>query len=306
MRDWSDEPYVKLYTRDNADWHAMPWQAKTVLLLMLKGRCDRAGFLDLGRRGLAALGPLLGLPPEVADAGVRYLLDVDGCLRIVQKGDRAWLFWPNYVPAQSAAASDKVRQAQKRERARAEILALELGVTLSGNAGAVTEEPSRPDVTPSASRSDQTRSDQKDPFAAAAAEPPVDDQDQDQDQAADPEPVAPKPKRERKLSTAEEAYRFFLEERGKKSDLRDQKPPIAELNATMRPILDEVGLPGFKAIARAYLADTGYPAQQIPPWPWRLLLKQWGSYRAKAAARPAAAASGPFQLVDANADPYRD
>lgn len=119
MRDWSDEPFVKFYTRPNPDWIAMPWQAKAVLALALKGKFDRAGYLDLGRRGVDGIGAIVGLPDDVALVGVKYLIEVDKCWRLVPRDDRMWIFWPNYYPAQMAAASASTRKAMQRERDRA-------------------------------------------------------------------------------------------------------------------------------------------------------------------------------------------
>jgi len=42
--DWSNERYVRVYTRDTAEYLALCWQAKALLSLLLR-KCDRAGVV---------------------------------------------------------------------------------------------------------------------------------------------------------------------------------------------------------------------------------------------------------------------
>ncbi len=131
MRDWADEKFRKLYTRDNADLAAMPYQAKSLLWHLLRVM-DDAGLLDLGRNGLASL-PIIfraedGNDPQLIRTAAEYLLKKDGCLRLVERQGRLWLFWPNFPPAQAAAASDRARQQAKRERDAALARAKSMGL----------------------------------------------------------------------------------------------------------------------------------------------------------------------------------
>jgi hypothetical protein len=110
--DWASERYVRLYTRDTGDWLLLPWQARALLPLLLR-KCDRLGCLPLGKRGVAMLGVLVGLPDEVARPGLDGLL-ADGCVTLV--GDVVSV--PNFVTAQTVRSSDVLRKEQSRDAAR--------------------------------------------------------------------------------------------------------------------------------------------------------------------------------------------
>lgn len=130
MRDWADEPFRKLYTRDNADMAAMPYQAKSLLWNLLRVM-DGAGLLDLGRLGLDSLPVIFraeGEDSRLIRSAVEYLLKKDPVLRLVERQGRKWLFWPNMPPAQGAAASDKARKQAQRERDRALAAAEAMGL----------------------------------------------------------------------------------------------------------------------------------------------------------------------------------
>lgn len=109
--DWSNERFVRLYTRDTPEWLCWCWQARALWPLLLR-KADRSGVIanKLGARGLAALA---GLPVDVVEAGLPDLL-ADGCLAEHQLG----LVIPNYIEANEAPLSDKQRQRESRERRR--------------------------------------------------------------------------------------------------------------------------------------------------------------------------------------------
>lgn len=111
--DWSNERYVRVYLRDTPEWTLLSWEARGLFLLLLRA-VDRAGVLELGRSGTRALASLLRMPVEVVDRGLEELL-ANGCLE--RHGEV--LLVRNYIEAQEAAQSDKVRQAESRERRRA-------------------------------------------------------------------------------------------------------------------------------------------------------------------------------------------
>jgi hypothetical protein len=111
---WEDERYVRLYTRDTPEWLALSLQAQGLFALLLR-KVDRAGILNLGKLGRRAVAVVIGhagdwerLEPALSD------LLADGCVEI--HGDS--LVVPNFIAAQSAAQSDKARQAECRARAR--------------------------------------------------------------------------------------------------------------------------------------------------------------------------------------------
>lgn len=114
--DWSQERYVRLYTRDTPDWVCWTWQARALLPLLLR-KVDRTGALSLGRLGVTGLSALVGLPEEVTSTGLDALLE-DGSVVI----DEQTLLIRNFIEAQETPISDIARQRDHRERKRAKIL----------------------------------------------------------------------------------------------------------------------------------------------------------------------------------------
>ena len=66
---FSDERWVKLYTRDTMGWKRLTWQARCVLLHAFR-KVDRIGAIDMDSEGIAGLALMLDLPEEVVEAGV--------------------------------------------------------------------------------------------------------------------------------------------------------------------------------------------------------------------------------------------
>ena len=112
--DWSNERYVRLYTRDTATWKLIDWRARTVLLHLLR-KVDRAGVLDVGDDGELGLAAVLELPlEEVVEPGIAQLVKRG----VVVNSGTAYLL-PNFLAAQEAVASDRQRQRDARDRRRA-------------------------------------------------------------------------------------------------------------------------------------------------------------------------------------------
>lgn len=109
--DWSNERYVRLYTRDTDDWLALTWQARALFPLILR-KVDRAGFLST-KRGAIGVAALTGLPREVVEVGLPDLL-TDGA---VTECDGGYLL-RNFLEAQEAPQSDKQRARESRHRRR--------------------------------------------------------------------------------------------------------------------------------------------------------------------------------------------
>lgn len=109
--DWSNERYVRLYTRLTPDQSTWCWQALAIWPWLL-ARADRAGVID-ARRGASAVSGAVRMPLEVVGPGLEELL-ADGCLRQVQGGYAI----PNYIEAQTAVSSDTKRKADQRARER--------------------------------------------------------------------------------------------------------------------------------------------------------------------------------------------
>jgi hypothetical protein len=112
--DWSNERYVRWYTRDTKTWLLLGWQAQCVLGLLIR-KVDRAGVLDDVRDG-SDLAVVLGngMPVEHIQFGLERLAKY----RTVEITDTG-LVLPNFLEAQEAAQSDKQRARESRERKRA-------------------------------------------------------------------------------------------------------------------------------------------------------------------------------------------
>ena len=115
--DWSNERYVRLYTRETTDQAAWCWQARALWPWLLT-RVDGAGVIET--RGVRGLAAAVRLPVEVVEAGLSGsdegpgLLE-DGCVVTTPRGYAV----RNFVEAQNAQSSANRRQAAVRERDRA-------------------------------------------------------------------------------------------------------------------------------------------------------------------------------------------
>jgi hypothetical protein len=114
--DWSNEPYVRVYTRDTKTWLKLRWEGQT-LLMMLFRKVDRAGVLDDIDDPVDDLTLMTGLPVEVVEVGLRRLLEME----VVAIND-GQLVIPNYIEAQESSKTDRQRQRECRERRRARAL----------------------------------------------------------------------------------------------------------------------------------------------------------------------------------------
>ncbi len=117
---WEDEQWIKVYTRDTADWLALSYDARSLFLNLLR-KVDRAGLLPLGRHGKRAVAIIVGAPElweERIAPALDELLD-DGCVRIEGGG----LIIPNFVAAQEARQTDRARKAAQRARDRDQAVA---------------------------------------------------------------------------------------------------------------------------------------------------------------------------------------
>lgn len=107
--DWSNEEYVKVYRRETDDDLILTWQARALWAAMLV-KFDRAGLLET-RRGVRGLAALVRIPLDVVQAVLPELLE-DGRVQEVPLG----YFSPNFLAAQEASKSDKLRQRDSRAR----------------------------------------------------------------------------------------------------------------------------------------------------------------------------------------------
>jgi len=109
--DWSNENYVRLYTSETADDLLLSWEARALWHEMLK-RFDRSGIIT-ARRGAQGLAALVKIPTEVVGRAIAELLE-DGRVKATESG---WVA-PNFMAAQEAVKSDKLRQQESRQRRR--------------------------------------------------------------------------------------------------------------------------------------------------------------------------------------------
>jgi hypothetical protein len=113
--NWADERWVKVYTRDTADWLAFRWEAKALFSLLLR-KADRAGVVQVvpGEARCRKVAGLVGLPADIVEPGIADLL-ADGCLIESELG----FTFRNFIEAQDAPKSDVQRQRESREKRRA-------------------------------------------------------------------------------------------------------------------------------------------------------------------------------------------
>lgn len=127
MLDWGDERYVRMYTRDTPDFLVLSYEAQGLLELIMR-KLDRAGVLPLGKQGKRGVAIAIGHPQrwETIAPALEELLD-DGCLVVAG----AALVMPNFLEAQTAVQSDRMRQQVHRERRRDLARAQEAGLPVT-------------------------------------------------------------------------------------------------------------------------------------------------------------------------------
>lgn len=109
--DWSNEPYVRMYTRETADDFELSWEALALWRALLC-KFDRSGLME-ARNGWTSVARATRIPIDVAERAGAELI-ADGRVRLVKAG----VFAPNFVAAQTASKSDKVRQRESRDKRR--------------------------------------------------------------------------------------------------------------------------------------------------------------------------------------------
>lgn len=108
--DWTEERYVRLYTRDTGDMLAIGWQGRAVLAEYMR-KADRAGILD--ETDPAILAEMFRMPIDVCCEGLDKLTR-----RGVVEAVKGAFVIPNFIEAQEAVQSDKQRQRESRARRR--------------------------------------------------------------------------------------------------------------------------------------------------------------------------------------------
>lgn len=124
--DFSNERYVRLYTRDTTTWLLLEFEGQTVLMHMLR-KATRAGVIDLaGREPWQAPVLHCRIPGDFARKGM------EACLRegvIVHEAESDRLVFPRYIEANEATQSGAQRVREHRARSEE----LKRNVTPSSN-----------------------------------------------------------------------------------------------------------------------------------------------------------------------------
>jgi hypothetical protein len=111
--DFSDEPYVRKYTRKTVTSRLLGWEGRAVMDAML-GEFDAAGVFDFRGDVVRSICAVTDIPEPFARVGLERLTDTETWLI---KGHK--IVWPTYEEAQNCNRSDRVRQrASRKERAR--------------------------------------------------------------------------------------------------------------------------------------------------------------------------------------------
>lgn len=137
--NWSDERYVKLYTRQTPT--TLSWQWETVAVWPnLLARVDQAGVLDCGRLGHArAVAVTTRLPIAVVEVALKEL-EADGTVELTERA----LIVPNFIAAQEACKTDAQKKRDQRERHKDKVRAESSGIIETHVTGRHRESP---DVT---------------------------------------------------------------------------------------------------------------------------------------------------------------
>lgn len=137
--DFTNERYVRVYTRDTTTWKLLDWRARTVLLHLLR-KVDRAGILDVDDDGVDGLAASLELPLDVVRRGIEQLVT-----RGVVVATSVAYVLPKFLIAQEAVQSDAVRAREYRARRRSDAL----GITNRDGSITQSDDPSRSSRPPS-------------------------------------------------------------------------------------------------------------------------------------------------------------
>jgi len=118
--DYSNERYVRIFTRDTTNWCLLSWQARSLYLLISR-KLDRAGVLDLeGEDPVRAIAANTGVPEDVVSAALPELVGPRGQFQLNPDYDHGsgCIFDPTFREKEEARQSDAARSRAARERRR--------------------------------------------------------------------------------------------------------------------------------------------------------------------------------------------
>lgn len=137
--NFEDEAYVRIYTRDTKTWLKLEFEGQSVLMHLTR-KMDRAGVLDDVTDPVADVALVIRCRDlEFVRVGLERLLST-GTLEL--RGAR--LIAPNYIRAQTAVKTDRLRAQEARKRRR------DLARLESNGADAVTPRDEDAEVEPAA------------------------------------------------------------------------------------------------------------------------------------------------------------
>lgn len=114
--DWANERYARVYTRDTTTWKLLTWEARALLVLLLR-KVDRMGVLEVGLDGHLGMAAHVEMPPDVVERALAQLV----ARGVVVDADGAYVL-PNFLEAQEAVQTDAHRSREYRARKRDEAL----------------------------------------------------------------------------------------------------------------------------------------------------------------------------------------
>lgn len=115
--NFSDERYVRLFTRDTATWKSWDWETRSIFTLMLR-KVDRAGVIDTGKMPKPrAISLIIEAPEEVVARALPLLAESEA----IVFSDTS-VVMPKFLEAQESPQSDAQRQRESRQNRAAKAL----------------------------------------------------------------------------------------------------------------------------------------------------------------------------------------
>lgn len=121
--NFSDEHYVRIYTRDTKTWLRWGWEGQCVFMFVMR-KVDKSGVIDDIDDPVVDVSLITGLPEEVVAVGLPKVVK-SGAIEITD----GHLVVPKYIDAQTATKSDRQRARERRERRRDSVTKRDPGVT---------------------------------------------------------------------------------------------------------------------------------------------------------------------------------
>lgn len=123
--DFSDEPYVRKYTRKTVTNRLLGWEGRAVLDAML-GEFDPAGIFEIRGDAARCIVAVTEIPLEVVKVALQRLIETETWVVTARS-----ITWPTYEEAQNCMRSDRIR---KRESRRARSAQSVTGADATGRA----------------------------------------------------------------------------------------------------------------------------------------------------------------------------